>query len=123
MAAELEVRRARMIRTWVDRPGLPEVPAIAPEAMARLNVRSRRDRLSIEVSDSMNGRIMFFNMTIAPRVWVEGGEPDVSAGESEMQVSGVGAGPTRVVVTPRTPIPQKPDSMKAKRRALPVVIE
>jgi hypothetical protein len=118
MAAELEARRARMIRRWVDQPTVPEVPSIAPEAMARVSVRSRRDRLSIEVSDSVSGRVVFFNIAVAPRVWVEGGEPDVPAAEAV-----AGAGPTRVIVSPGVPPPPKPDSLRAKRRALPVVIE
>lgn len=123
MAAELEARRDRMIRRWVDQPGWPDLPAIAPEAMARFNVKSRRDRLSIEVSDSMSGRVMFFNMSVAPRVWVEGGEPDAPEAESELQFPAAPSGRARVVVAPRAPNPPKPDSVRAKRRALPVVIE
>lgn len=121
MSAELEARRDRMLRRWVDQPSVPEIPAIAPEVMARVNVKSRRDRLSIEVSDSVSGRVMFFNISVAPRVWVEGGEPE--APEAAAEVHGTDFQGGHVVVAPRVPMPSKGDSVKAKRRALPIVIE
>lgn len=121
MTAELAARRDRMLRRWVDQPGMPEVPAIAPEMMARVNVKSRRDRLSIEVADSANGRIMFFNISVAPRVWVEGGEAD--APEAAAEVQGIEFPGGRVVVSPRVPMPPKTDSAKVKRRALPIIID
>jgi hypothetical protein len=121
MSAELAARRDRMLRRWVDQPGVPEIPAIAPEMMARVNVRSRRDRLSIEVADSVSGRVMFFNITVAPRVWVEGGEPEAPEPAAEIEETGFPG--ERVVIAPRVPVPPKVDSAKAKRRALPIVIE
>jgi hypothetical protein len=121
MSAELAARRDRMLRRWVDQPSVPEIPAIAPDAMARVNVRSRRDRLSIEVADSVSGRVMFFNITVAPRVWVDGGEPETPEAAAEAQ--GIEFPGGRVVIAPRVPMPPRVDSAKVKRRALPIIIE
>ncbi len=123
VAMELAARRDRMIRRWIDQAEMPEIPASAPEVMARVNLRARRDRLSIEVNDSISGRVVFFNIGVAPRVWVEGDEPPAPGGEEILRGDAPRTGGARVVVGPRVPPPPKPDSVRAKRRALPVVIE
>jgi hypothetical protein len=121
MSAELAARRDRMLRRWVDQPGVPEIPAIAPEMMARVNVRSRRDRLSIEVADSVSGRVMFFNIAVAPRVWVEGGEPDAPDAADGLEQTRFPGG--RAPLAPRLSAPPTVDSSKVKRRALPIAID
>lgn len=125
MAVELAARRERMIHRWVTELPGPEIPAIAPEALARINVKTRRDRLSIEVNDSLNERVIFFNIGVAPRGWVEEADPALEEMNFEFQVrteGGTRPGERRVIVAPGS-LSRKADSVRAKRRAFPVVVQ
>ena len=114
-----------MIHRWVTELPGPDIPAIAPEALARVTVKTRRDRLSIEVNDSLNERVIFFNIGVAPRVWVEETDPAVEEMNFEFQVrteKGTRPGARGVVVAPGS-VRRQADSARVKRRAFPVVVQ
>ena len=123
IAVELAARRDRMMQRWGNETPRPTGPATAPEVLARVQIRTRRDRLSIEVSDSLNERVFFFNVGVAPRVWVEEMDPELDDLNLQLQVRTDGR--TLAPSAPRPPASggRISDSAHAKRRAFPVVVE
>ncbi|OGU46816.1 MAG: hypothetical protein A3H45_12020 [Ignavibacteria bacterium RIFCSPLOWO2_02_FULL_55_14] len=72
MIEEMALRRERAIRRLVSTTAEFDGPVIAHPDIPRMSVTSRKDRLTIELTqDSATDGAFFFNISVAPRIPVE----------------------------------------------------